>query len=176
MVWIAGQTVNGSTQGVTFSSIPQTFTHLQLRCFVRDTASAPNPDYLLSRFNGDTATNYSNHSLYGTGASVISDSFNVSTYGFSGPFSYLSGAYSAANVYSPVIIDILDYSNTNKNKTVRSIGGFDSNGSGSIGLFSGLWRNTAAITSIYISTANGLEVAGSSYNLYGISTSSVTGA
>lgn len=173
---IATFTAPGGSQGVTFTNIPQTFTHLQLRCFVRDTASAPNPDYLLARFNGDTATNYANHELYGNGSSVTSGSFNVGTYGFCGPFSYVSGAYSTANVWTSVVIDVLDYTNTNKNKTVRSIGGWDENGAGRVGLYSGLWRNTAAINSLFIATANGNEVAGSIYTLYGISTSNVTGA
>jgi len=173
---IATFTTTGGAQGVTFNNIPQTFTHLQLRCFVRDQAAAPNPDYLLAQINGVTTAQYSNHELYGNGSSVTTGAFNISTYGFCGPFAYVSGAYSSANVYSPVIIDILDYNNTNKFKTFRSLGGFDSNGSGFVGLFSGLWRGTAAITSIYISTANNLEVAGSTYTLYGISTSNATGA
>ena len=165
---IATFTTTGSAQGVTFSSIPQTYTHLQLRCFVRDQAAAPNPDYLLTQINGVTTAQYSNHALFGNGSTVTADAFNISAYGFCGPLAYVSGAYSSANVYSPVIIDILDYTNTNKFKTLRSLGGFDSNGSGTVGLFSGLWRSTAAINSIYISTANNNEVAGSVYALYGI--------
>jgi hypothetical protein len=172
---IESRTTSGA-QGVEFLNIPQTFTHLQLRCFVRDQASAPNPDYLLGRFNGDATANYANHELYGNGSSVTAGAFNISTYGFFGPFSYVSGAYSTANVWTSVIIDILDYSNTNKNTTVRAIGGWDENGAGRVGLYSGLWKSTAAINSIFISTANGNEVAGSTYTLYGISTSNVTGA
>jgi hypothetical protein len=176
MTWIATGTTSGSAQGITFSSIPQTFTHLQLRCFVRNQAAAPNPDYLLGRFNGDTGTNYTNHYLHGTGSAADAGSFQIQAYSFAGPFSYTSGAYSTAGVYTNVVIDILDYTNTNKNKVTRSIGGWDSNGSGRVGIYSNLWLNTAAINSIYISTANGNEVAGSVYTLYGITTSSVTGA
>jgi hypothetical protein len=155
-------------QGVTFNSIPQTYTHLQLRCFVRDQASAPNPDYLLTQLNGVTTAQYTNHTLYGNGSSAVADAFNLNTYGFCGPLAYVSGAYSTANAYTPVIIDILDYANTNKYTTLRSLGGFDSNGTGRVGLFSGLWNSTAAVTSIFISTANNNEVSGSVYALYGI--------
>jgi len=45
----------------------------------------------------------------------------------------------------------LDYTNTNKNKVCRLLGGYDDNGnSGSVRLQSILWKNTSAITSIGI--------------------------
>jgi hypothetical protein len=165
---IATFTTTGSAQGVTFSSIPQTYTHLQIRCFTRCQAAAPNPDYLLTQINGVTTAQYSNHAIYGNGTTATADAFNVSSFGFCGPLSYVSGAYSTANIFSPIVVDFLDYTNTNKFKTIRGLGGFDSAGSGTVGLFSGSWRSTAAINSIYISTANNNEVAGSVYALYGI--------
>lgn len=167
-VALATAVTDGTTQGVTFSSIPQDYTHLQIRCFVRNGASAPNPDYTLMQINGDTAANYINHGFYTNGSSVTSDMFNNSTYGFCGPFSYNSGAYSTANMWTSIVIDLLDYTNTNKFKAIRSIGGYDANGSGFVGIYSGMWRNTAALTSIKISAANAAEVGNSVYTLYGI--------
>jgi hypothetical protein len=58
------------------------------------------------------------------------------------------GSSSSANVYGINIVDILDYANTSKYKTVRNLLGQDNNGSGIVQLTSGLWSNTAAITSI----------------------------
>jgi hypothetical protein len=60
------------------------------------------------------------------------------------------GASSTASIFGVAVCDILDYTNTNKYKTVRSLSGHDQNGSGYVTLMSGSWRNTAAITSITI--------------------------
>ena len=73
-------------------------------------------------------------------------------------------------------MDILDYTNTNKNKTIRAIAGFDANGSGTAGLWSSVYLDTSAITSIAVGTANSNFAAGSRLDLYGITTSQVTGA
>jgi hypothetical protein len=62
----------------------------------------------------------------------------------------------------------LDYTNTNKNKVYRTLGGFDANGSGEQGLFSGLWMSTSAITSIDLITNSGSWTSSSSFALYGI--------
>jgi hypothetical protein len=62
----------------------------------------------------------------------------------------------------------LDYTNTNKNKTARSLWGYDANGSGYVGLYSGLWRNTSAINRIDYVPASGTFPQYSSFALYGI--------
>jgi hypothetical protein len=66
------------------------------------------------------------------------------------------------------IIDIHDYASTTKNKTTRMFGGIDKNGSGEVSLFSGLWRNTSAITSINIYMSSGNWTTDSTFSLYGI--------
>jgi hypothetical protein len=74
----------------------------------------------------------------------------------------------AANVFGAGIIDILDYADTNKYKTVRALSGTDNNGSGDIILGSGLYQQTTAITSITLE-ANGVNwLTNSSFALYGI--------
>jgi len=65
------------------------------------------------------------------------------------------------------VTDILDYASTNKNKTVRTLGGFDANGSGYVNLTSNLWSNTAAINTITIN-AVGTFNQYSQFSLYGI--------
>ena len=160
-----------------FTNIPQNFTHLQIRCYSRGTRSgfaAGDVSYI--RFNGDVANNYNSHWLSGNGSAATS-SFNSNT-----NFMYLvdnaiPDGSTLANVFGIQILDILDYSNTNKNTTVRLLSGWDASGSGVVSLASGAWRNTAAVTSIQgVFPASSNPAAGSRYDLYGISTSGTTGA
>jgi hypothetical protein len=115
--------------------------------------------------NGDTAGNYSNHFLQGNGSAVSTASgANTTTMvgAFNGP-----DAQTGANIFSASIWDILDYTNTNKYKTTRSLFGYDANSAGTITLASGNWRNTAAVTSLTF-LAEGNFVANSHFVLYGI--------
>jgi hypothetical protein len=153
---------NGSTATITFSSIPSTFSHLQVRVMARVAAGGED---LGVRLNGDTATNYSRHRLTGSGtaaaASGTASTDLITTLGS-------AGMPSAANTYAVSIIDVLDYANTNKYKTVRMLSGQDSNGSGGIEMTSGAWRNTAAITSLTIFSNSSNYPTAASFALYGI--------
>jgi hypothetical protein len=80
----------------------------------------------------------------------------------------ITAANSTANIFGVGISDILDYANTNKHKTIRSISGHDQNGSGFVFLFSANWRNTNAITSIKLFPAAGSFAQNSTIALYGI--------
>jgi hypothetical protein len=117
-------------------------------------------------FNGDSAANYAWHALIGNG-SAASAGAGTSASNFVA-FGRLSGT-STTNP-TGVIMDILDYANTSKYKTVRSLGGVDNNGSGEVNLISGLWQSTTAINSIYLSPFNGAIgfSANTSFALYGI--------
>lgn len=157
-------TVTPSGSDVTFSSIPSTYKHLQIRAIAKTTRNDASVDTMYFRFNGDTGSNYNVHTFSADGSSVTSSSYPGTT--IWGTWS-LTDAQSQANTFSPVIFDIIDYADTNKYKTTKSLGGSDKNGSGGTGQFSGLWRNTAAITSIRI-FAEGNFVSGSSFALYGI--------
>jgi hypothetical protein len=156
---IATQTVSSSVSSVTFSSIPSTYTHLQIRVMAL-TSSANNN--IRMRFNSDTASNYSTHELTGSGAAISALS------------SLTTGMYptfSPGNTHPGVmIIDVLDYKDTNKYTTIRSLWGYDNNGSGYLGLSSGSWRNTNAVTSIeFTHTLGGATIsANSHFALYGI--------
>jgi hypothetical protein len=67
------------------------------------------------------------------------------------------------------ITTILDYQNINKYKTVRTIDGFDANGSGGIELISGLWQSKNAITSITLIPNSSASFAQyTQFALYGI--------
>jgi hypothetical protein len=153
---------SGGVSGVTFSSIPQTYTHLQLRAMGKSSYSGSGVVNGALQFNSDTnSSNYSCHNLYGDGSSAASQgaaNYNGQSWWFP-----LTGD----NGWAVAIFDILDYTNTNKYTTVRGLTGFDNNGSGRIALSSSNWRNNAAITSITL-PSEPLWVQYSTFCLYGI--------
>ena len=138
-------TTLGSSQAtITFSSIPSTYKHLQLRAFGK-TDVAGSGDYFRIRFNSDTATNYSTHFLSGDGSTTpVSGTANTSSM-YATRFSGNSGA---TNIFGVGVVDILDYADTNKYKTVRTLGGVDTNGGGELFYSSGNWRSTSAVNAI----------------------------
>ena len=153
---------SGGQATVTFSSIPSTYTHLQIRCLSKDSRGFANTGFNI-RLNSDTTTNYSVHGLEGDGSSVtFSGSANTTQIGIGNS----SGGVNA-NIFGAQVIDILDYANTNKYKTVKTLGGHDQNGSGFIGLYSGNWRSTSAVTSITIIPLVANIAQYSSFALYG---------
>ncbi len=153
---------SGGAASVSFSSIPSTYKHLQLRYMSADsrTGSGTGSSNLYWKINGDTGTNYSFHELYGTGASAGAGA--VANY--AGWITYGGNS----TTWGGGVIDFLDYADTNKYKTVRALTGADDNGDGFIELTSANWRNTAAITSLSVTplTPNFLQY--SSFALYGI--------
>jgi hypothetical protein len=173
---IASQTGNGSSGAITFSSIPTNFTHLQVRCYLRGVRSFATEQVYI-RLNGDTGNNYAYHYMNGNGTST--DQTGVASNNVMLTYE-MPAANETANIYSVMITDILDCQDTNKNKTIRSLSGYDNNGntgvtSSKVWFSSGLRINTAAITSVTI-LSNGAFTSESRFDLYGISTSNVTGA
>jgi hypothetical protein len=164
METIASTLLATTATGVTFSNIPQGYKHLQVRILARDNR-AVTFDNLIIQANGDTGSNYSDHFIYGDGASVGSGGSasvpdpRVGT---------ITGSSTTASVFGANIIDILDYTNTNKYKTVRGLTGADADGSGQIVFRSNLWLNTAAITSLTFTPGGGSFVQYSRFSLYGI--------
>lgn len=156
---------SGGASSITFSSIPNTYAHLQLRGIARSDRGQPQ-DFWEIRFNSDTGTNYSNHLLVGDGSSASASAEANATYA---AVFYSSAAGTTASVFSGSVFDILDYANTNKFKTLRGLSGMDYNGTGRMQFWSGNWRNTNAITSIRLTSNNAANFAQySSFALYGI--------
>jgi hypothetical protein len=155
---------SGGAATITFSSIPATYAHLQIRGIGRGTAGGTNVE-LDAKFNSDSGANYANGNIYVDGATVYVFGGASQTYM---AFQRLSGSGSTAGVVGTVIIDILDYANTNKYKTVRQLGGVDNNGSGNLGFNSQLWMNTNAISNIQLFPNSGNFAEYSSFALYGI--------
>ena len=159
-------TANGDNASyLSFSNIPQNYRHLQLRVTARDNVAALTQDPLYLKINNDTGNNYTYHSLLGDGSSA---SATNTVGGGLIVVGKCPGGSSTANMFGVAIIDILDYTNTNKYKTVRSISGNDQNGSGQVGLFSGVWLNTAAITRLDFGVANYYDSFYTQWALYGI--------
>jgi hypothetical protein len=148
------------TSTITFSSIPSTYTSLQLRMSVITATAGAN---LQLRLNGDTGTNYARHFLFGNGASVsASGNASVSTM-----YIDTSGTRTTSPMVS--VIDLHDYASTTRYKTVRMLVGCDNNGAGEIDLMSGLWMNTSAVNSLTIfATPTYNYSAGTTFALYGI--------
>ena len=157
---IATTTVgSGGVADITFSSISSAYTHLQLRLLIQEPV-----DTVAIEFNSDTGNNYARHELVGDGGVVASGTASTNMI-------YVATTYgSSGSRFGVAVVDILDYTNTNKYKTVRSLAGVDNNSSfGKIILYSGLWQNTNAITAIKVrSRTSGTIAQYSQAALYGI--------
>jgi hypothetical protein len=162
---------------VTFSNIPSTYKHLQIRYIGQTARGTYAQDQLGVQFNGDTGSNYN---YFITRASEVSSTAIVNSAAENQTnisFDYGSlGATGGSSLFWGIgVIDILDYTNTNKFKTTRCVAGTDSNGTvggvySTVGLMSGNWENTNAITSITMmnpATAANYN-AGTRFWLYGI--------
>jgi len=164
---IATQTVGaGGAASVTFSSIPSTFKHLQIRGIGRSSDGGAADVTGRLQFNSDTATNYSWHRFYGYGSG--GGGADASANATFVPFSTVLANGNLANCFSVLVCDILDYENTNKFKTTRAIAGGDYNTGGMVYMVSGNWRSTSAVTSIVLSPSSGNWLQYSSFGLYGI--------
>jgi hypothetical protein len=156
---------SGGQASIDFTVIPSTYKHLQIRVMSRVVGSVDNENLTL-QFNGDTGGNYNSHYLYGTGSGTPAAGADVGS-NTTAVVGRSSGANLSSGIFGTSIIDILDYSNTNKYTTNRTLCGVDANGSGILLFDSSLWRNTAAVTSIkLLGSSNFAQY--SSFALYGI--------
>lgn len=158
---IATATGTGSSGTITFSSIPSTFKHLQIRGMVTPSTAS----YLNLTINGVGGTSYTTHALVGNGANPVQ-----ATGVTSGSVTYLLGFFSTLSTTQPnvFITDILDYTSTTKNKTLRTFSGYDANGSGEIVVGSSLFLSTNAVSSISIGLDSGNFTTAARFALYGI--------
>lgn len=175
-------TVTGLTSGQTFSfsNIPQTFTHLQLRAISRvSLGSYSFSGYSMRVGNSsvDTGSNYSNHRIYTTGNNSVGADASSNASSLDGPFFAATGNSYANNV-AVTILDILNYKDTNKYKTMKMFTAFDNNDSGTSGpgansiafiqYGSGAWRSTSAIDTISFSMGGSAQNSVQHFALYGI--------
>ena len=160
--------VNGTTQTITFSSIPATYTHLQLRYIVRTDRTDDYADAIGIRFNSDTGSNYYRHRFETEGAGGAVGGTSTGTdaqYHVMG-----ATALCTSNVFASGVVDILDYANTSKNKTTKSLSGvFNANAQNWMGFEGSMWNSTAAVNTIALKVNYGTYYSiGSTIALYGI--------
>jgi hypothetical protein len=164
---IATYTVTGSaTANITFSSIPSTYKHLQVRGILRSDRSGYVQTGCSFRFNGDSGSNYNWNQSYSSSSSVPASE----TYGNESALRLgeLPAANANANTFGFILLNIFDYTSTNKYKTTHEVGGSDRNGSSFLGINHGNWRSTSAVTSITLLETAANWVVGSKLSLYGI--------
>lgn len=156
---IASATPNG-VGTVTFNSIPQTYSSLQLRI---SGVFGTSGNSVNIRPNSDTGSNFVRHRFYGDGSTVTA---NGAT---SLDRAAVFGAAVGVSTTQPavIIVDIHNYNSTTQNKTIRSFSGIDLNGSGEVNLFSSLWMQTTAISSLEVLSASNFAT-GTTIALYGI--------
>lgn len=151
---------------IDFTNIPSTYSHLQIRCIGRGTV-AQGEMQIFVRFNSDSGSNYAAHLLRGDGSSVFADGQSSQTK--IGGVIRMSAANASSGIFGAGVIDVLDYANSNKYKTLRSLGGVDANGSGQVYYRSGLWMSTSVVTSISVGIDDGGNFAANSqFALYAV--------
>lgn len=161
---LATITVGTAVSSVTFTGIPTGYKHLELRLISRNTVVG---DQLFLQMNDDTGANYARHELSGNGSTANAYASTSQTSMFVAMQNHSSHT---TGMFAPSVISILDYDSTSKNKTVCSLTGYDTNGSGIVALISGLWMNsTSAVTSIkFIQGNSGNFAQYSQFALYGV--------
>lgn len=159
-------TGTGSSNTITFTSIPSTYKHLQLRGIVKSTTAGSSFSSVLLNFNSDSSSSYTRHIVWGDGATPYAYGLANTTAWAIGGNDFPSAGYTS--IVGAHVVDILDYANTNKNKTVRALTGCDVNGAGEILLSSTVYLKTNAITSIELVSASGNFSTLTQYALYGI--------
>ena len=158
---IATYTPSG-TGTVSFTSIPSTYKHLEIRYIA---ATASGTSYLIMKLNSDsTAANYSSHYLFGTGAAAVAG-------GAGSRIGDLSVAPDSSTIFNAGIVSILDYASANKNKVSRVLSGYEQNTIDcGINFSSQNWMNSStAVSTITFTLDNAANFrTGTHFALYGV--------
>lgn len=158
---LATITLTSTDSEIIFSSIPATYRDLVVVCNTRSTRAANN-DFLLYQINGDTGSNYAWVLMFGPGSGSGGSLTNTLTVG-------VTDAQPAANrpagEFGAARIQLMDYSQTNKQKTIltRTDSASDVTSAGAT-----RWANTNAINQIRLFMEFGSIASGSTFSLYGI--------
>lgn len=156
---IATQTLGSAASSITFSSIPGTYTDLRLVL----TCTTSVADNAAVQFNADTGTNYSQTGLTGSGTAAATGNATSAT-----SILFISSISTSTTVPEMFTMDVFSYAGAT-NKTVLNNTAQDTNGAGYVGVTCGLWRSTAAITSIKLFLTGGVNLnTGTIATLWGI--------
>lgn len=159
------QTLSATTTTVSFSSISQSYTDLEIKILARSTRSASDNDTIKMSFNSDTTdANY----LFGE---FLGDGSNPSGFSQDADGRELSdtpATSSPANDYGYIIIEIPEYTNTSINKMAIARAGVRFSATQQREAVQTLtWENTNAITDIDFNLANANYASGSIFILVG---------
>lgn len=148
---LANITLGSSAASVTFSSISGSYRDLVLVV----TGTGPTND-IYYRMNSDSGNNYPYVIMYGTGSAASSGSGSTTQ----GIMHYNAGT----SVFN-IVANFMDYSATDKHKTVLSR---SNQADGFVMSYGSRWANTAAVTTLLIGSISGNFATGSTFALYGI--------
>lgn len=159
---------SGNAASIEFTSIPQIYTDLQLVTSWR-TSTASVADYVVISFNSSTSS-FSARVLYGTGSATGSTSYTTSP--DSRIISQVVGNIATASVFSSGSLYLPNYTSNNF-KSYSTDATRENNTTGNeMAIQAGLWSDTAAITSITITSWDSATIQQySSASLYGIKNS-----
>lgn len=165
---------SGGASSIEFTSIPGGFQHLQIRGIIRGTNTSTAINYINNyvTFNGvTTGTSYAWHYLMGNGAAA--EAYGESSK--SSINSYATTANAVASNFAGLVLDVLDYASTSKNKVLRQLNAFDNNntgatnyGKGFLTQASGLWASTDAVTSVKFTPSADNWAEYTTFALYGV--------
>lgn len=165
---IAENRLTSDTATVTFSSIPNSYAHLELWASMRGNNASPFQDYYM-QFNGDTSNTYRRGEYWIRGSQTAPSGYGVnsslpSVYGGQG-----LGDQAGANYFAATLLQINDYASSTKFKTVDSLTGNQNTSDGFAIWYDGVWENTAAINSIsLINTGGSVFRANTYFTLFGV--------
>jgi len=166
---IATTYLEADAASVTFSSLGS-YEHLQIRVSGRHNNAGGGGGSIYIRFNGDTGSNYSTHSMQAyNGANTGANAYTGQAYVYAG--GRITGPLTpSASNYGTSVIDVLDYRNANKNTTMHQKSGVvdDYQGNSFLWFSSSLWDSTAAVTSILLYPPSGSFNRGTEMTLYGL--------
>lgn len=152
----------GSSGVITISSIPQDYKHLQIRYTAKNSSASSQMNI---RMNSITSGVYMRHTLRGNGTAASSTASGTSQTSIQLVEAIANST--VANAVNAGVIDILDYTSTTKNKTIRVFCGMADN-LNRLQLSSGFYNQTTAVTSISFIASSGNFASISRFSLYGI--------
>lgn len=157
LVALATTTLASASATVTFAGIPGGYRDLRIVATLQTTSG---PVDIAGRFNSDSGSNYSRVGMYGNGSTAGSFT-NTSV----AQFYWAYATSPVSNVFNSFVTDIMDYTATDKHKTLLSRADLAGD---STAAYANRWASTSAITSISLFPTSGSFAAGSTFSLYGI--------
>lgn len=164
---IASTSVGTATGTISFSSIPTTYRHLELRIFGKRSTAAQGD--VAMRFNGDAGSNYSY--LYTQTTNTTRSTALLGSTALR--FGYVPEI--ATSTFGFLVAQIPNYRSSYSNRSVHASGGYyNTSMTTDIGIVShhhGQWNQQSPITSIDVILASGLFAVGTIVSLYGLRSS-----